>query len=233
VSWLFDRILEAAGLPRASDPDVIDRPPAPVVVDSLLRAQRCIGKGAYYLGTGDYRPVNGKDEPWTTNADGTGCDCSGFALCYCQKLPRHRPGFNRGGSVTDWINCDSAIEDACGVIDDDDGVMVRRPIRELFEPADYPYPGTMLVWAAIRKNGKRIKIGHASVVESCTVPLADWGTRGHVDWRTVTLIQCRGPNGKRPGVVRSIGTSWENHDQDWARGAKPWRGSKLLRRVRR
>lgn len=237
VSWLGDMVRRAlaAALPPPGepDPDVADAPPVPAIPDPVARARSKVDQGAYVLGGGDYRPVDGRDEPWTLRDGILGSDCVGFALSWCHRIPRERPGYNRGGSVTGWLNTDSLVEDAYGVVDQISGRVKRAPLRELVEPAEYPWPGTLLVYAAVRnEQARRVVVGHIALVESCSVPVEEWGTRGRVDWRAVTVIQCRGPNGKRPGVIRSSGATWQRHDELWGLGARPWRASRLLRVIR-
>jgi hypothetical protein len=41
-------------------------------------------------------------------------------------------------------------------------------------------------------------------------------------------VQCRGPNGKRPGIVATDGSIWDHHDALWP---KPEHRSVLLRMV--
>jgi hypothetical protein len=60
-------------------------------------------------------PTTPSDLPWTRDPAGQlGTDCAGFAISWCYKLPRHRQGFNAGprATVSDDLNCNSAIEDA-------------------------------------------------------------------------------------------------------------------------
>jgi len=221
----------AAALPPPGepDPDVADAPARVEVPDPVARARSMVGRGTYWLGAGDYRPTDGRDEPWTLRDGVLGCDCSGFAA-WCHRISRERRGYNAGGSVSGWVNTDTLIEDAYGVVDQKTGRLRRAARLELVEPADYPAPGTLIVYGAVRDDqGKRVKIGHVGVVESCSVPYAEWGTRGTVDWRAVTVIQCRGPQRARPAVVRSSGAAWEKHDEQWGRGARPWRATRLVR----
>ncbi len=101
------------------------RPCSPA--EAIQRALSIVGHGGqYWLGTGDWKP-NATDVPWTTNNGGTGSDCAGFAISWCYKLTRHRPGFNVGSwsSCSDDLNCNSAIEDA-------------EHAGELFEIAQWP-----------------------------------------------------------------------------------------------
>ena len=96
------------------------RPVSPA--EAVKRAMSMVGSrnGVYWLGTGNYRPVfvDGKlvDRPFTEATDKAGnvhlgTDCAGFALSWCWKLPRHRPGYNKHGAfdVEDDVNSNSAI----------------------------------------------------------------------------------------------------------------------------
>lgn len=223
-------------LGRIRDDELDDSPPVSPVLGPIDRARLWVGKGRYALGGGDYRPhvANGQvvDEPWTQTKYGLGSDCVGFAFSYCHRVPRHRPGFNRGGNVVDWVNTDSLVDDAFGAISSHSGTMVTDPRRELVEPADYPWPGTLLVYASVRdRDGKRTEMGHIAIVESCSIPFGAWDPE-HPVWNALTVIQSRGPNGKRPGVVRSNAMAWIRHDSRWGLGEKPWRRSRLLQVVK-
>ena len=89
--------------------------------EAVERAASLVDQGEYILGTGNYRPSqdadgNAVDLPFTQreSAGPAGCDCAGFAVCWCYKVVRHQPGFNAGAwaTVSDDINVDSVIEDA-------------------------------------------------------------------------------------------------------------------------
>lgn len=182
--------------PPCTAPEAIDR--ARAVVNS---------GGQYILGTGDYWPHTeaGKpvDLPWTARSGKWGSDCAGFAICYAWKLKRHRPGFNRGSwaTVSDDINSDSALEDA-------------HHRKELFDLADRPQPGDLLIYPSIRLNGHRF-IGHVGLIEA--VP-AEWDA-AFPQYGLLTVLQCHGPNGFRPGVVRTDGAVWQHHDHIWPKPA--------------
>lgn len=145
------------------------------------------GTGVYQLGTGD------SDTPM-----GDPSDCAGFAICKCHALRRHRPGFNRGSwaSVSDDINCNSAIEDA-------------DHKRELFERVALPEPGDLLTYPSFISGGKHF-IGHVAIITH--VPLG-WKPGDH--WGDLTVVQCCGPNGHRPGIVRTDASHWDAHDRTW------------------
>ena len=167
-----------------------------------------VGTGEYQLGTGDcYTERGGKS------------DCAGFAINWCYNLRRHRPGFNRGpwSTVEDDINCNSAIEDA-------------DHHQELFTqaiPPDRPQegearPGDLLTYPTFVVGPKHIKfIGHVAIVVD--VP-ADW--RVGDPWARLTVVQCCGPNGRTPAILKTSGAHWDAHDQVWP---KPQHRSRLLR----
>lgn len=155
--------------------------------------------GQYILGTGDYHP-EGDDVPWTENDGERGSDCAGFAICYCWKIVRHRPGFNHGSwaSVEDDVNCNSALEDA-------------QHLQALFTlPVDIPQPGDLIMYPTIHLSPMKTFVGHVGLVE--TVPEDYIAGEG---WHRLGIIQCHGPNGFRPAVVRSDGSIWDNHDHIW------------------
>lgn len=193
-------------------------------VEAVQRAQSVVGKGGQYvLGTGNYKPKkdehgNLQDHPWTRYWDTEsqwygveGSDCAGFAICWAWKLVRYRPGFNRGAwsSVTDNINCNSALED---------GLHEQSRFVTLAEGASIR-PGDLLLYPTFSSRGKKF-IGHVSLVEK--VP-DGWN---YGQWSHLTVIQCHGPNGFKPGVVRTDGSIWNHHDSLWG---KPEHRSRVVR----
>ena len=64
--------------------------------EAVARAKSVAGKGGeYFLGSGDYKPKGDRDVPWTLLPSGReGSDCAGFAISWCYRLTRHRPGYN-------------------------------------------------------------------------------------------------------------------------------------------
>jgi hypothetical protein len=174
--------------------------------------------GVYELGTGDYRPrvIDGRliDVPWTENGGPLGSDCAGFAISWCYKLRRHRPGFNVGAwsSVSDDLNCNSAIEDA-----DHEG--------DLFERVTTPAPGVLLVYPTIRLVGHPNPwIGHVAIVTS-VVRCREWDNE-RPDYSLLDVAQCCGPNGRGPAVIASDGSIWNHHDHTWP---KPEHRTVMLR----
>lgn len=164
-------------------------------LEALSRAWRLVDfPGAYVLGTGDYRPKDGQDLPFTAHwkTKQVGCDCWGFvAWAFMQK--RHRPGYNAGGSVVDDINVDSAIEDG-------HGIRGREPKRALWSgiPAENAAPGDLILWPSIRKLGVRVRIGHVGIIE----------TVGDSDLQTWTVIQCSSNRPLGRAIRRTSAGNW-------------------------
>lgn len=164
----------------------------------------------YLLGSGDFNIKLGPpmvDLPWTPGSTGRGLgsDCAGFAICWCWKLKRHRPGYNRGSwaSVEDDINCNSLLEDA----------QHKQELATL-SPL-IPRPGDLLVYPTIRitsnGHGPLTFIGHVGLVESA--PPAWDPSQPRYD--LLSVIQCHGPDGFTPGVVRTDGMIWARHNANW------------------
>ena len=194
--------------------------PGASAFDAVIRAKGAAERyGCYILGAGDFRPVkNGEsviDMPWTpgtyTDAHGNkitalGSDCCGFAISFAYKLVRHRPGFNVGSwaTISDDINCNSAIEDA-----DHHG--------ELFERITRPELGALLVYPTVYKDGKQIAIGHVVIVVGISRCL-EWDAT-KPDYGLLDVAECCGPNGRGPGVILRSGASFNNHDHLWPKPA--------------
>jgi hypothetical protein len=153
-----------------------------------------VGHGVYRLGTGDVNTA-GEDER----------DCFGFAYCEAYQVRRHRPGYNRGpwASVEDDLNCNSAIEDA-------------HHAGELFEVCDRPELGALLTYPTIRLAGHpKPWIGHIGIIVGVSRCL-EWD-QAHPHYALLDVVQCRGPNGRRPGIVATDGSVWDQHDATWPR----------------
>lgn len=183
--------------------------------EAVARALSIVRQGGqYWLGTGDYRPLpDGTDLPWTTNNGGSGSDCCGFAITWCYKLTRHRPGFNVGwwATCSDDINCDSAVEDA-------------RHQQDLFELCDKPEVGAMLLYPSIRLPQHQppfYQCGHVSIIIDASKWKADAPS-----YSDLVVAQCHGPNGFKPGVVITDGSIWQWHDSQWP---KPEHRSAIIR----
>ena len=181
--------------------------------------------GQYLLGTGDYKPkksgTDAIDLPWTekeiSGKTESGSDCAGFAICWAWKLQRHRPGFNVGAwaSVSDDINCNSALEDG----------LHKQELFTTLPEGEKVRPGDLLLYPTIRIKDKddgeiHTFIGHVGFIEFVPVVFS------YGDWRRLGIIQCHGPNHYKPGVVRSDGSIWAHHDTLWG---KPEHRSRIVR----
>ncbi len=172
--------------------------------EAVQRALSLVGNGGmYWLGTGDWRPVGpmGRDVPWTTNNGGTGSDCAGFAISWCYKLPRHRPGLNHGAwsTCSDDLNCNSAIEDA-------------EHEQDLFVIADRPMPGDLLCYPTIYLQGHEF-VGHVGIIVAVN-RCAEWDPAMPA-YHLLDIAQCCGPNSRQPAVIRTDGSVWDRHDHNW------------------
>lgn len=184
------------------------------VDEAIHRALSMVGQGMYVYGTGDYRPGKA-DLPWTTRSGRTGSDCAGLAICYAYRLVRHRPGFNEGSwaTIADDINCNSAIEDASHK-------------RELFERIDRPELGCLLTYPTYIAHGKQF-IGHVVIVVG-TSRCIEWDAADPA-YHLLDVVNCYGPTGRKPGVMRTDGSGFDRHDDVWP---KPEHRTVMLR-VRR
>lgn len=173
---------------------------------AVAHARALVGRGVYQLGTGDIDSRG--DDPR---------DCFGFAFCELYGVRRHRPGFNHGAwaTVSDDLNCNSAIEDA-----DHAG--------ELFERVTKPSLGVLLAYPTIRLRGAdgqmHAFIGHVGIVTGVSRCL-EWD-HGHPNYALLDIAQCRGPNGRKPGIVSTDGAVWDHHDSLWP---KPEHRTAMLR----
>jgi hypothetical protein len=182
-------------------------------MEAVNRAENAYkSKGGHYtLGGGDYYAgLGGADVTWDS---GGGSDCAGFAICFSWRLIRHRPGFNTGAwaTVSDDINVDSAIQDA-------------DHARELFEPWDALHgpvlPGDLVVYPTIRipasapPHNKLTFMGHVGLVYEVPV---NWvpGPPENNRFQELTVLQCHGPNGFAPAVVKTDGYYWAQHAKTW------------------
>lgn len=175
------------------------RPCAPAAAVTVARS--LVGTGVYELGTGDC------DTPV-----GAPSDCAGFAICKCYGLRRHRPGFNHGWmdpggrtpSIEGDLNCNSAIEDA-------------DHHRELFVRGDRPELGDLIAYPTIRLPGSGAGpwIGHVAIVVG--VDRARNIDMTRPDWSLLDVVQCAGPDGRRPGIIATTGRHWVDHDRTWPR----------------
>lgn len=201
--------------------------PRPCSADeAVARAISLINNGGQYvLGAGDYRPKQMPggiiDLPWTERDGLVGSDCAGFAISWCYKLQRHRPGYNVGAwsTCSDDINCNSAIEDAQHARDC--FVLVEQ------QPEAEPQVGDLLAYPTIYLAGKEFP-GHVCIVVGIDRYLADpyvWDF-AKPRYDLLDVAQCHGPNTFKPGVVRTDGSIWMRHDSVWP---KPEHRSWLIR----
>lgn len=173
--------------------------------EAVRHALAMVGRGVYQLGTGDVASAG--DDPR---------DCFGFAACECYGIRRHRPGFNRTGythrrlpsgqidepDIVNDLNCNSAIGDALHA-------------RELFAPALAPFLGALILYPTIHLPGHPPWIGHVKIVTGLSRSGA-WN-HDHPDWSLLDTVECRGPNGRRPGIVAGTGATMLEHDRQWPR----------------
>lgn len=160
--------------------------------EAVAHARAMVGRGTYQLGTGDDH----------STADSTR-DCFGFAVCESYGIKRHRPGFNRGSwsTVSDDLNCNSAIEDA-------------HHAAELFEVVTTPGPGILLAYPTIRLAGHPDPwIGHIAIIVGISRCL-EWD-HAKPRYALLDVVQCCGPSGHRPGIIASDGAIWDHHDSIW------------------
>lgn len=188
--------------------------------EAVQRMLSIEGKGGQYLwGTGNYDPRD-PSVPWTEKRGEYGADCAGAAICFAFRLVRHRPGFNRQpyALVEDDINVDSVLEDADPA---------RGGRLELGEIVTVPAPGVLLVTPTIRLLGHNFcEPGHVRLI----IDASRWNPSAP-RWADVTYLECRGPDHRKPGVVRATGESVDHHDADWP---KPLHRAAMVRiRARR
>jgi hypothetical protein len=182
--------------------------------EAVTRALSMVGvRGAYQLGTGDFRQtwISGKliDLPWTERESdhAIGSDCAGFAIAWCYKLRRHRPGYCKGATnfddVEDDINVNSVLEDATGSAPD------------LFQLATgLPKPGDLLCYPTFRLPTVPLPfIGHVGIVTSAA-RVTTWDASAP-RYDLLDVAQCCGPDGRAPAVIATDGSHWSTHAQQW------------------
>lgn len=156
--------------------------------EAVATALSLVGTGTYWLGTGDYdTPKGGRS------------DCAGFAINRCYNIRRHRPGFNTGpwATVSSDLNCNSVIEDA-------------QHKQELFVPVtDGIRPGDLIAYPTFTSQGKQF-IGHIAIVTDLR-----GGYLAKSGYKSLTVVQCCGPNGHTPGIIQTTGQHWDFHDSQW------------------
>lgn len=151
---------------------------------ALATARQGVRTSQYYFGTGDFN-----------TGFGGNFDCFGFAFCKCYGVKRHRPGFNVGpwATVSDDLNCNSAIEDA-------------QHKRELFEEVrnlSQVLPGDLIAYPTFYQDDHP-HIGHIAIVDAVTP--------NPQHYSDLMVIQCCGPNGRKPGILRTNGSHWDQYD---------------------
>lgn len=182
-----------------------DPRPCPASV-AVARALALVGQpGAYQLGTGNYNGV--PDIPWTERErdHAIGCDCAGFAISWCYKLRRHRPGYNKGGAfdVEDDINVNSILGDATSKQPDLFGLVQSTP-----------QPGDLLCYPTFRLPTVPMPfIGHVGIVIG-TTRLTGWDP-GSPRYDLLDVAQCKGPDGRSPAVIATDGSIWMHHAEVW------------------
>lgn len=182
--------------------------PAELVARALTQRDQ----GEYQLGAGGYDPTDPNNcfHPHY-NTKKIGCDCSAFSIKFALKLDGHRPGFGKGpgAHVTDYINSDSALYDA-------------RYNNEIFELVEGPpQMGDHIVTPSVFKNGKRIGIGHVRLATANHALEWDHAVLPR-PWDRVEVVECRGPNGKRPGVIVGSAAGCARHDAKWVKVPAMW-----------
>jgi len=188
------------------------RPASPA--EAVQRARQLLaspGNAAtgYMLGTGNYHPVTmgGRliDVPWTQRTDDSGLvhigsDCAGL-VCWAYKLPRTRPGYNRGiwATVSDDLNSNSMIEDA-------------DHAQELFRRVAAPEAGDVLCYPTIHLQGHTF-IGHVALVIGVDRAGA-WDPKAPA-YHLLDIAQVCGPNGRRPACIATDGHVFDKHSETW------------------
>jgi len=207
-----------------------------VTADEVVkRLLSVVGQGVYHLQypNGDYNLLK-NDAPWSHQATDQ-CDCWGL-IAWANKQPRHQPGYNRGSlsrsfpgwpTVVDDVNTDSALEDAARL----------EPVLWQIVPAGLERAGDVVVYHTIFVN-RNPRNEHCNVEGVGT--LLKWGHVaglvfvGPTGWKDpeTRLVQCHGPNGRRPGVVNTNNGIFLNHEITWNRdGHRPDLGVHVLRPV--
>jgi hypothetical protein len=180
-------------------------------LEAVSRARSLVGRGTYALGTGGYKPSPGIDEdldPWIphprTNQRGDFCDCWGL-VSWAFRQRRHRPGYNPGGSVTDDINTDSAIEDASRIPKG-----AAKPRAELWQLVDTHSAqcGDLIVYPSIRgPGGERLRIGHVGIICAVDYPV---GKGLSLPFR---VIQCSSQQPLGAAIRETDARAWEKRDR--------------------
>lgn len=131
--------------------------------EAVERAKKiAAGFSKYILGAGGRNPQ--AEKPFTSKNGAEGSDCIGFVL-WCLGLDRLQPDYP---FYEGWINTDSMLMD----VDGD---------QKYFEEVDFPFPGCVVVYPSIWKDGKMIRMGHIGLVVEAP---KTWPT--HEQWKHFT-----------------------------------------------
>ncbi|HEY1814921.1 MAG TPA: hypothetical protein VGG74_21385 [Kofleriaceae bacterium] len=162
-------------------------------------------KGCYSWGAGHWDATHPEQLGMTVGDNGLlGWDCAGAAISYAFMLNRHRPGFNAQphATITDDLNVDSVIEDADPA---------RGGRLELGELVTIPAPGVLILTPTVRIPAKNfVDPGHVRMVLDAT----KWNPAAP-RYADLVYLECRGPSGRSPGVVRNTGESVDQWDAVW------------------
>lgn len=191
----------------------------------------------YRLGSGGYTSrsvgqsalmrynVDELDYPWSADRSGVvGSDCAG-AICYAYALVRHRPGFNKFAydrfdilDVEDDLNTNSMIGDATHGQE----LFVKVPPGRPLQVGDVlAYPTIMLTvttgvapmqhtdWLRDDDGNPRKWIGHCQLVKEPRAMLSGG------PYTNAQVIQCYGPNDRRPAIRVTDAHVMDAHDDRW------------------
>lgn len=167
----------------------------------------------YELGTGGYDARHPLDPCTTHGRTGKrGADCAGVAQSYAFKIPRHDPGFAAGmapalyrdqSDVDDDHNTNSAIEDA----------LTNQEVYELVLEGPV-LPADLLAYATLRIKAadgeEHVFIGHVAMIK-----FVPEGWKLSDGYHVMRILQCCGPNDRRPLVIETDGSLFDRHDHNW------------------
>jgi hypothetical protein len=143
----------------------------------------------YRLGQGGKDPAG---PVGTYNQGKYESDCSGF-VAWCCGVRKYRPGFNKGGSVEDYLSTDAIYQDA-------------RRGKQLFELVTQgeAMPGDLVVYCGTWKGGKRTGVGHIGII---TLVSQDFNPASLTSWtKHILVTHCHGPTGvDRPAITQTDG----------------------------
>ncbi len=177
--------------------------------------------------------------------DGTGSwpdsspkmDCVGLAVARARQIARHRLGFNKdlarklltlGYSpelanayayvldVEDDVNTTSLISDA----------LADQDLVRIVGATEMPEPGDVVAYPTVKlpdHPGKSWE-GHIGGITGVD-PKFD---PAKPDYRLLQTVQCRGPNGRDPGVDAMDGLYFQEHAETWP---LPYHTTRILRFV--